>query len=138
MIGQLEKGWYFLSYSRRESRSERVSRLKSELDESFTQLRKALTHFGEKGCLACLQAHDILVDAACLYNHMATAHYGKDDDDGADLVADPDVSAARLKAYLKDSRKTELLFKFDDAIGLPAGGYACCHCSEKVKSGFIF
>ena len=96
------------------SRSERVARLSSEIEASFVRLRGALNKFSspeEGGCLVCLQARDVMVDCGFMFNHFLNAHQG---DDPAHLPLGEEASTciARVKAYLKDSRKGELLFNY--------------------------
>ena len=104
----------FISSRPRLSRSERVAKLQTEIDEGFQKLRTALSRYSAD-CLVCLQAKDIQVDAPFLYTHLKSCQVanGSDPSSLASILGESaDDCIHRIKSYLRDSRQTELLFDF--------------------------
>lgn len=108
-----------------ETKAERVSRLRTEMDVSLANLRFALDSFAAAasgsnvvdsnkapGCLVCQQARRLTVDLIFLYLHLGRDHDVAQVEDV--LKENPlYVSLPRLRQFLKDSRINELPFRYE-------------------------
>ena len=91
-----------------ESRSERIIRLEFEIKESSKKMRRIIDFYSS--CLFCQQCKTVSVDAQFLLSHFHIIH----SEDGVNnkLGENAQHCISRIKRYLRDIRRKEILFNY--------------------------
>ena len=91
-----------------ETKPERIIRLDYEIKENLKKMRQVVDSFSS--CLFCQQCKTVSVDAQFLLSHFHIIH----SEDGVNdmLGENAQHCIARIKRYLRDIRKKEILFNY--------------------------
>ena len=110
---------------RHESRPERIARLKVEVEDSLRRLRSVVDSFSS--CLFCQQCKTVGVDAQFLLSHLHIIHPA--DQVGRLLGESAQPVIARIKRYLRDIRRKEIIFHYlSPEEKFTTNFYRCSYC----------
>ena len=108
-----------------ETRAERIVRLEAEIKENLKRMRRIIDSYSS--CLFCQQCKTVSVDAQFLLSHLQIIH----SEDGVSNSLGENVQhcIARIKRYLRDIRKKEILFNYIPAEEIfVLEFYRCSYC----------
>jgi len=110
---------------RNETRPERIARLKAEVEENQGRMRSLVDAFS--ACLFCQQCKTVGVDSQFLLSHFHIIHPGEE---VVRLLGEqPQAAIARLKRYLRDIRRKEIIFHYlPTEQRFATSFYRCSYC----------
>jgi len=109
-----------------ETRHERITRLDAEIKENLKRMRQVVDLF--TSCLFCQQCKTVSVDAQFLLSHFHIIH--SDDGVNNSLGENAQHCITRIKRYLREARRKEILFNYcppEEIFVLEF--YRCSYCS---------